>query len=201
MILTPHKREQVIPLPVALISTISADGIRNIAPWSNITPILRPLDEIILASWIKRDTLTNILETGEFVVNIPPAGMEDAIMVCSRHYPPDVDEFNESGLIERPSITVTPPGIQGCIAWMECRFVEEIRREKFSLIIGRVTHLEVDDRWIRHDGIIDYTECKPLGVMLGNDGMEFTHPSFSGRYAKYEEMFSLPENMKNGGIV
>jgi len=201
MNLTPHKREQVIPLPVALISTISADGIRNIAPWSNITPILRPLDEIVLASWIKRDTLSNIRETKEFVVNIPPVEMADAVMICSRHYPPDVDEFLEAGLVEKPSVTISSPGIQGCIAWMECQLVEEISREKFSLIIGRVSHLEVDERWIREDGLLKYDECKPLGVMLGNDGMEFTFPSFSGRYASYQEMFTFPDSSKNGGNV
>ncbi|MCL6479985.1 MAG: flavin reductase family protein, partial [Peptococcaceae bacterium] len=66
MILAPRKREQIIPLPVVLISTVGEDGVRNIAPWSNITPILRPLDDIVLASWIKRDTLNNIRKTREF---------------------------------------------------------------------------------------------------------------------------------------
>ncbi len=61
MILKPHQREQV--LPVVLISTISQNGIRNAAPWSNLMPILRPFDEIIMVSWIKRDTLNNIRQT------------------------------------------------------------------------------------------------------------------------------------------
>ena len=59
MILKASQRENILPLPVVLISTISKEGIRNAAPWSNFTPILRPLDEIVLASWIKRDTLNN----------------------------------------------------------------------------------------------------------------------------------------------
>lgn len=56
MILKPRQREQALPQPVVLISTVGKNGVRNIAPWSNITPILRPFDDIILASWIKRDT-------------------------------------------------------------------------------------------------------------------------------------------------
>jgi flavin reductase (DIM6/NTAB) family NADH-FMN oxidoreductase RutF len=123
------------------------------------------------------------------------------VMVCSRHYPPDVDEFVESGLVEKPSMTISPPGILGCIAWMECQLVEEIQREKFSLIIGRVSHLEVDDRWRGEDGFLKYSECKPLGVMLGTEGMEFTFPSFSGRYASYKEMFTFPDKAKKGESV
>ena len=60
MILKPDQRSQIMPLPVVLVSTISRDGIRNAAPWSCVTPILRPLDEILIASWLKRDTLDNI---------------------------------------------------------------------------------------------------------------------------------------------
>ena len=75
---------------------------------------------------------------------------------------------------------------------------EEIKREKFSLVIGRVSHLEVDDRWIREDGLLNYAECKPLGVMLGTEGMEFTYPSFSGRYASYKEMFTFPDTCDKG---
>ncbi|WP_269849227.1 flavin reductase family protein [Methanosarcina horonobensis] len=147
MKLKPNKREQIFPLPVALISTISNQGVRNAAPWSNITPILRPLDEVLLASWLKRDTLTNIRETGEFVINIPPVGMEEVVMVCSRNYPPEVDEFEMAGLKPRLSEKVKAPGIEGCLAWAECTLIEEILREKFSLIIGKVVNLEVDENF------------------------------------------------------
>ena len=60
MILKPFMREGVMPLPVTFISTISKDGIRNIAPWSCVMPVLRPLDLICAASAKKRDTLRNI---------------------------------------------------------------------------------------------------------------------------------------------
>ena len=138
MILKPNQREQILPLPVVLITTVSSQGIRNAAPWSNFTPILRPLEEVILASWIKRDTLENIRRTGEFVANIPPVGMEDAIMICARSYPPEVDEFLEAGLEPHPPTKVKSPGIGGCLAWAECVLEEELVREKFVLIIGKV---------------------------------------------------------------
>lgn len=192
MILKASQRENILPLPVVLISTISKEGTRNAAPWSNFTPILRPLDEIVLASWIKRDTLNNIRQTGEFVANIPPVGMEDAVMVCARNYPPEVDEFEEADLKARPSMKVKAPGIDGCLAWAECTLKEEIVRDKFVLVIGKVVHLEVDDRFFSVQGEMDFQRAKPLGVMLGQNGMSFTYPEFSGRHAEYKEMFQSP---------
>ncbi len=189
MKLKPDKREQIFPLPVALISTISKNGVRNVAPWSNITPILRPLEEVILASWIKRDTPMNIRETGEFVINIPRAEMEEAVMVCSRNYPPEVDEFEMAGLKTRPSEKVKVPGVEGCIAWAECTLVEEILREKFSLIIGKVVNLEVDDDFFDEEGKMDFEKAKPLSCILGPKGLTFTCPGSTGKSADYSEMF------------
>ena len=198
MILKPNQRENIIPLPVVLISTLSQDRVRNAAPWSNFTPILRPLEEVILASWIKRETLENIRRTGEFVVNIPQMGMEDAIMICARSYPPEVDEFIEAGLEPHPSTKVKAPGIEGCLAWAECVLEEELVREKFVLIIGKVMHLEVDERFFDADGSMDFQRAKPLSVMLGKDGMSFTYPAFSGRYAEYREMFQASAALRKG---
>jgi flavin reductase (DIM6/NTAB) family NADH-FMN oxidoreductase RutF len=189
MILAPRKREQVMPLPVVLISTVGKDGVRNIAPWSCITPILRPFDDLVLASWIKRDTLNNIRETGEFVVNVPPVDLVEAVMICSKNYPPEVDEFEESGLKPRPAQKVKAPGIEGCLAWVECALVEEISRKNYSLVIGKVVHLESDDRFFNEAGEMDYEQAKPLSAILGEKGIWFTRPVFAGRYADYAEMF------------
>jgi acyl dehydratase len=52
-------------------------------------------------------------------------------------------------------------------------------------------HLEVDDRFFGADGRMDFQRAKPLGAMLGHDGMSFTYPVFSGRYADYKEMFQI----------
>lgn len=105
-----------MPLPVVLISTVSEGGILNAAPWSCVTPVLRPLDEVLIASWLKRDTLDNIRQTGEFVINVPRAGMEEAVMICARSYTPETDEFQEAGLLARRSSAVKPPGIEECLA-------------------------------------------------------------------------------------
>ena len=188
--LEPNKRERVFPLPVVLISTQGKDGVLNVAPWSNITPILRPLDEIILASWIKRDTLNNIRDIGEFVVNIPPVSMTDQVMICSKDYPPEVNEFAEAHLQPHSSQKIQVPGVEGCLAWLECTLVEEIKREKYSLVIGKVVNLAVDQQYFNEAGEMDYEKAQPLSTMLGDKGMWFTRPVFGGRYAEYREMFT-----------
>jgi len=194
MELPPHRREGVLPLPVVLISTISQNGTLNAAPWGNISPILRPLNEIIIASWLKRDTLENIRATGEFVVNVPPASMSQEVMICGRHYMPEVDEFAEARLTPRPSKMVEAPGIEGCIAWMECSLAEEICREKYVLVIGKVERLEVDDRFFNSDGEMDPEAARPMCMLCGRSGMRFTHPAAGGEYREYSEMFSWDDS-------
>ncbi|HPS91062.1 MAG TPA: flavin reductase family protein [Methanothrix sp.] len=185
MILKPSQRGQIMPLPVVLISTVSQSGVRNAAPWSCVTPVLRPLDEVLIASWLKRDTLDNIRQTGEFVLNIPPVGMEDAVMICARNYPPDVDEMVEAGLAPRPSKVVKAPGIDGCLAWAECTLEEEIARDRYVLIIGRVVHLEADDLFFSETEGMDYEKAMPLCSMGGPNGMQFVRPVFTGKRDKY----------------
>ena len=185
MILKPNQRSQIMPLPVVLLSTISQDGVRNAAPWSCVTPVLRPLDEVLIASWLKRDTLENIRQTGEFVINVPRAGMEDAVMTCAKSFPPEVDELKEAGLVARPSIKVRPPGIEGCLAWAECTVEEEIAREKYVLIVGRVVHLEADDRFFSPENGMDFEKAMPLCIMGSNKGMQFVRPTATGEKGGY----------------
>lgn len=151
-------------------------------------PVLRPLDEVVLACWLKRDTLANIRATGEFAVSIPSVDLADEVMVCARTYPPEVDEFDVSGLRPRPSERIAPPAVDGCLAWMECTMSEEIPRERFSLIIGRVVRLEVDDRFFDDDGEMDHERARPLMIMAGRRGLQFVRPVTAGRRAEYREM-------------
>jgi flavin reductase (DIM6/NTAB) family NADH-FMN oxidoreductase RutF len=178
-------------MPVVLISTVDKGGNRNIAPYANVMPILRPLDLIAIASWLRRDTLDNIRDTKEFVINIPSADLVDEVMICSRNYPADVDEFAEANLRVKASQKVTAPSIEGCIAWMECILDREVTEDgKYSIIIGKVIHLEVDDEYLAENGDMDFEKARPLSVMLGEAGMYYTVPVGTGDYREYAEMFT-----------
>ena len=189
MLFKPFMREGVMPLPVTFISTISRDGIRNIAPWSCVMPVLRPLDLVCAASAKKRDTLRNIRDTGQFVINLAGVNMVDKVIPTARHTPPDTDEFVEAGLEEKPSVSIEPPGIAGCYAWMECERVTEYEEDKFVLILGRVLRLEVDDRALKADGSLDIEKAMPLMMTSSRKGMHFSTMKDLARHEPFSAMF------------
>ena len=189
MILKPFKRESVLPLPVAFISTRSADGVRNIAPYGCLMPVLRPLDLICLASALKRDTLNNIRATGEFVVNLGGIDLADKVIPTARFSPPEADEFVLAGLEEKPSTVIRAPGIKGCYAWMECRLYKEYVEPQYVLIMGQVVHLEVADAVYLPDGSVDLEKARPLMMTGSNRGMKYCTAREIGKFESFGAMF------------
>ena len=189
MIFKPFMREGFMPLPVTFISTISRDGVRNIAPWSCVMPVLRPLDLVAAASAKKRDTLNNIRETGEFVLNLPGADLADKVMPTARYSPPEADEFELTGLEQKDSVSIKAPGIAGCYAWMECQLVKEYEEEQFVLLLGQVLRLEVRDDVLGGDGALDTAKARPLMITGSRQGMNFCTLSDLGKSEPFGAMF------------
>ena len=98
MELEPEKFKKILPLPVTLITTCNAEGIMNAAPYSSIMPVLRPLDLIAFASNPHNDTLKNIHESGQFVINVMGEPSFEKAIRCAKDYPFGVDELKEIGL-------------------------------------------------------------------------------------------------------
>src|SRR5664279_559427 len=93
----------IVPRPIAFVSTISADGVLNLAPFSYFTAIGSNPPAVCFSTSIRRDgtqkdTLRNVEATGEFVVNIVSEIFAAQMNLCSGEYPPSVDEFSLSGL-------------------------------------------------------------------------------------------------------
>jgi flavin reductase (DIM6/NTAB) family NADH-FMN oxidoreductase RutF len=189
MILKPFKREAYLPLPVAFISTLSPAGIRNIAPYSCLMPVLRPLDLVCLASAHRRDTLDNIRATGEFVINLPGIDLADKVIPTARYSPPEADEFELAGLREKPSVKVTAPGIMGCYAWMECKLYKEYAEPQYVLIVGQVVHLEVADEVYLPDGSLALDRARPLMMVGSNTGMKYCTALDIRRFEPFGAMF------------
>jgi flavin reductase (DIM6/NTAB) family NADH-FMN oxidoreductase RutF len=189
MILKPFLRESLMPLPVTFISTISKQGVRNIAPWSCVMPVLRPLDLICAASAKKRDTLQNIRDMGQFVLNLAGADLIDKVIPTARHAPPDIDEFDDAGLKEKPSQKIRPPGIAGCYAWMECELVKLFEEDRYVLIIGKVVQLELSDAVLGPDGFLDVEKARPLLMAGGKKGMHFCTVKDLKRQESFSAMF------------
>jgi flavin reductase (DIM6/NTAB) family NADH-FMN oxidoreductase RutF len=148
MELKPEMFKKLIPLPVTVITTVDKNGTANAAPYGCVMPILRPLDLIAIASALPRDTLRNIRETGEFVVNvIGKPGFKEA-MLTAKNYPPGVDELEQVGIEVLPSKKTAPPRMKDALGWIEAVIDEELSRERFSLIIGKVVCAEINDAYI-----------------------------------------------------
>ncbi|MFO7686784.1 MAG: flavin reductase family protein [Desulfobacterales bacterium] len=189
MILKPFLREGFMPLPVAFISTVSKTGIRNIAPYSCIMPILRPLDLICLASALKRDTLANILQTGQFVVNMVRVEFADKVIPTARFSLPEDDEFILAGLQEKPSEIVRAPGIAGSYAWMECELFKQYDEPNYILIVGKVLRLEVADSVLDPEGGWDIRKARPLMMTGSKQGMHFCTLTGTDHFEHFGAMF------------
>lgn len=162
MELAPEMFKRFLPLPVTVITTTDAGGIPNAAPYSCVMPILRPYPLIALASALPRDTLRNIRETGEFVVNVIGRPAFKDAMKCARDYPPEVNELEEAGLETLPSKRVAAPRIKAAIGWIEATLKEEILREQFALIIGQVVCSEINDSYLDGDKLVEF----PLTLLM-----------------------------------
>ena len=189
MIFKPFMREGFMPLPVAFISSISKSRIRNIAPYSCIMPVLRPLDLICLASARRRDTLDNIKDTGQFVVNLVGTDFSDKVIPTARFSKPEEDEFELAGLSEKPSCLVEPPGILGAYAWMECELADCHEGESYTLVMGKVLRLEVDDAVLTPDKGLDIKKAKPLMMTGSKKGMHYCTLSDLESFDPFGAMF------------
>lgn len=195
MKLKNFKRENMIPLPVTLISTASKDGIRNIAPYSCVVTILRPTNLVCIASAMMRDTFVNIEETGEFVINMISTDMVDKVIPTSSHVAFDIDEYDLANLEATQSKEINAPGIKGAYSKIECK-LRKIYKDKdpigipYLLIIGEVVNLEVEDDCLdKKFGVLDLNKVKPLMMLESDKGMHFCTIEDIDKFETFGAMF------------
>jgi flavin reductase (DIM6/NTAB) family NADH-FMN oxidoreductase RutF len=175
----------VVPRPIAFVSTISPEGVRNLAPFSFFNVVCGDPPVVCFSPiWRNppKDTIVNIRATGEFVVNIVSEDFADRMNICSGEYPSSVDEFSMSGLTPVESVVVRPPRVKESHVNMECKLMQIVdvsaRPMGGSLVIGEVVRFHVDDAVI-DDFKIDADKLGAVGRMSGSD------------YARTRDRFSL----------
>jgi len=135
----------VVPRPIAWISSRSSAGVDNLAPHSFFTVASSTPTIVQFVSVGEKDSLRNIRQTGEFVVNFAPAGLFEQINATGTDYPPEVSEFDAVGLTREPSLTVGVPRVAESPAAIECRLhAEPMPIGDSFLVFGAVTHVAVD---------------------------------------------------------
>jgi flavin reductase (DIM6/NTAB) family NADH-FMN oxidoreductase RutF len=176
----------IVPRPIALVSTMDRNGVANLAPFSFFNgvgsvpptvlfcPSVRAADPArpgIRPSDIRKDTLRNVEETGEFVVNVVSEAIAAAANAASAEVPPEVDEFVLAGLTPIPSEAIRPPRVAESPAQMECKLLQVIYTSREPgggvIVLGEVVrfHLRED---LLEDFRVDPAGLDAVGRMAGN---------------------------------
>lgn len=141
----------LFPKLITIITTLDEHGRINAAPYSHIMQydVMAKNPRMIVGFRQDSHTFTNIVATGEFVVNCVPARHLDDMMETARFYPAGVNELEHTGLTMIPSLHVKPPSIEECPQIAECTVDEIVRLEKSSgIVIGKIKALVFDEELI-----------------------------------------------------
>lgn len=158
----------VAPRPIGWISSISADGLVNLAPYSFFNAISEKPHMVMFSSTGWKDSVANVAETGEFVWNLATYALRDKMNITSAPVPREVNEFKLAGLTMAPCRLVEPPRVAETPVSLECKHLRTIRLEDINgvavdryMVLGQVVGVHIDDRFI-HDGVVDTAELGPL---------------------------------------
>lgn len=162
----------IVPRPIAWVTTIDHNGVVNAAPFSYFTGISIEPPLVVFAverrHGNKKDTVINIEETKEFVVNVVTIDNVNEMNETSQDYDHDIDELAFSSLTEIPSQVVKPPSIQESPVHMECQLdqIIEVGSSPHSLIIGEVKVITLKDD-LYDNGRLDMNKLQAVGRMGG----------------------------------
>jgi flavin reductase (DIM6/NTAB) family NADH-FMN oxidoreductase RutF len=158
----------VVPRPIGWITTLSRDGVVNLAPYSFFNAVAGSPPFVIFASGPRKDSQRNAEEMGEFVCNMATYDLRAEMNASSAKVPPDVSEPELIGLEMVPSILVAPPRVKRSPVTLECRYRQTVNLvtgegETLSdaIVIGEVVQIHIDDAVITN-GRIDLTKIRPI---------------------------------------
>jgi len=156
----------IVPRPIAWVSTVSVDGVENLAPHSLFT-ISSAVPAIIQFTSVgHKDSLRNAVETGEFVVNIANRENFEKVNATATDYPSQVNEFEVVGLEREPSVSVKPPRVASSPVALECT-TEGTRDFGESVVVfGRLRHVAIDES-VLTEGRPDIHKLAPLARLGG----------------------------------
>lgn len=177
----------VMPRPIALVSTLNANGDTNAAPFSffNVFSNAPPLLVIGIEGNGRgdgkpyKDTAHNIIERGEFVVNLVSHAIVEHMVACAVPFPEQVSEFGEAGFTLRPSKQISVPGIAESPVSFECRlYGSQSLPHNRSLLTGEIVQFHIRDGLIDENLHVDVEALDLVGRMHGNGWYTTTRDRF-----------------------
>lgn len=168
----------VLPRPIAFVSTLSAEGQMNLAPFSFFNAVCSSPPTLLFCPMRrgndggKKDTLINIDETGEFVVNVVSEAIVAQMNLTAGEFPPDVNEFLESDLTPAPSVIVRPPRVKESPVSMECKLQQIIPVGgggvgSGAVVLGTIVQFHVREDLLE-EGRVNTTLLQPVARLAGS---------------------------------
>ncbi len=165
----------VIPRPIALVSSLSAAGVPNLAPFSfycflNDVPPMLGVSIGLRHGKSHKDTLVNVSDTKEFVINVVDEDMAKPMNVASLDWGPEVDEFERSGFEPATdNLVVRPARVKVAPAAFECRLERLIEFPRYTMICGEVVAFHYREDLFDARMHLDYDKLRALGRLTGPD--------------------------------
>jgi len=170
----------VVPRPIALVSTVDRAGVANLAPFSFFNAVGSNPPALLFCPVVRaasherdrrKDTLRNVEETKEFVVNIISDALASAANITAAEVPPDVDEFQLSGLTPIASDAVRPPRVAESPAQMECKLLQVFYTSHEPgggvIVLGEIVRFHLREE-IFDNFRVDPAGLDAVGRMAGN---------------------------------
>jgi flavin reductase (DIM6/NTAB) family NADH-FMN oxidoreductase RutF len=158
----------VAPRPIGWITSMSAKGEINLAPYSFFNAVSDDPPIVLFSSEGPKDSLVFVEETKEFVCNLATFDLRNAVVETSGQFPRGVNEMEQSGLAPAPSRLVRPPRVAASPCALECRLLQIIdlkdlqgRPSTRYVAFGQVVGVHIDDRFIK-DGRLDTAAMQPI---------------------------------------
>jgi flavin reductase (DIM6/NTAB) family NADH-FMN oxidoreductase RutF len=158
----------VVPRPIAWVSTTSAAGTDNLAPHSFFTVSSVDPPIVQFTSVGRKDSVRNVEETGQFVVNLAPEHLFEQINATATEFPRGVSEFEEVGIAREPSLRVKPPRVAASPVALECELHSTLRLGNSTVVFGRVVHAAVSEA-VLVDGHPESSRLRPLSRLGKNE--------------------------------
>lgn len=184
-----HLIRLILPRPIAWVSTVSPNGVPNLAPFSFFTGVGAHPPSLAFCPANRsdgrpKDTLANLLASGEFVVNLVPLALAHQMNVSAKELEPELSEFELAALETAPSTTVRPPRVLLAPASLECRLLHHIPLASgpaaANLVVGQVLHIHVAPEVLDSRGLPDPDRLDLIGRLGGSD------------YCTTRDRFTLP---------
>jgi len=159
----------VVPRPIGWISSVSPEGVLNLAPYSFFNAVSDKPPMVVFSSGGRKDSLRNIEASGEFTCSIATDALRAAMNMSSAAVGPEVDEFKLAGLTPAASQFVKAPRVAESPVALECKLWKTITlpppegksEALWTVVFGEVVAVYIDDRYLR-DGRIDVAAMRPI---------------------------------------